>query len=604
MINLVNAVDYKDTTFTLGSTASTAALFGVKFVPLYNVSLNDVFVGDVITDPTSVQLLNSSLVMIAYSNSSTDIGTELQFVFTTPPNLTAGHAYYVVTYNNGETYNFKHNEPNAVYPLVRNHTNYTSGFQNPTEISNGCYSITAINTTRVLVDTTKPEWSLNSTNSTSNGTSILHNLKWTDETALAGYIFSFDNGTGTFINDSFVSMIGLSNWSNVSKIVNTTIGSTIRWMVYTNDSSNNQNNTGILTYITTPDLSGLIINSPTTSLPLNVTNGQNITITFNLSKSDGINVTTGVTMNNVTINNNLSSIVYTPEIPAYNTTLLSEDWEAGSINTTKWNVTASGYAINTNQKYAGSYSISLGSSLSNKYFWANYNQAPLDTTNCDAIYVSYWFRDDDLDATDIEFSFRDSGGTFDTIAQDNAVTEDTWEYRIVKTTEAQYKHSTFSIRWGDDTGSGENHWVDDIEVICEKTAIPAIQQFAYVPNIGWQINVTVPADSGGYKDLFLNATYDRNVYNDTQINAINYTTLAPPVDSCTCPSANTNWTISMTDYCNITSACNIGTGNLSFTGAGYCNISNTITANKRGAFNLTNGATIYLYKSGGIINLA
>jgi hypothetical protein len=240
--------------------------------------------------------------------------------------------YYVVTYKNGATYNFGHNEPSATYPLVRNNTNFTAGFQNPNDLSNGCYSITAINTTNIesVVDTTKPQWSLNSTNSTLNGTSILHNLKWTDETALAGYIFSFDNGTGTLVNDSYVAMTGTTNWSNVSKIVNSTNNSAIRWSVCANDSSNNQNCSSIFTYRTLASVSS---------------------------------------------------------------------------------------------------------------------------------------------------------------------------------------------------------------------------------------------------------------------------------NSCTCPASNTNWVIAMTDYCNITSACNLGTGNLSFTGAGYCNISNTVTTNKLWNANLSNGATVYLYKSGGIINL-
>ena len=46
-------------------------------------------------------------------------------------------------------------------------------------------------------------------------------------------------------------------------------------------------------------------------------------------------------------------------------------------------------------------------------------------------------------------------------------------------------------------------------------------------------------------------------------------------DSCTCPGAGNNWEIDMSDGCNITNACDLTTGTLSFTGSGicYCNAS-------------------------------
>ncbi len=97
-----------------------------------------------------------------------------------------------------------------------------------------------------------PQWFDNSTNSTIAGELIEHRVRWTDDNALSGYIFSFDNGTGTFVNDTFVSMSGAEDWSNVSKVVNSTVGSTIRWRVYANDtnSSNPFSVTDIFEYTT------------------------------------------------------------------------------------------------------------------------------------------------------------------------------------------------------------------------------------------------------------------------------------------------------------------------------------------------------------------
>jgi len=47
-------------------------------------------------------------------------------------------------------------------------------------------------------------------------------------------------------------------------------------------------------------------------------------------------------------------------------------------------------------------------------------------------------------------------------------------------------------------------------------------------------------------------------------------------DTCTCAGAGNNWEIAMSDYCNITEACDLTTGTLSFTGSGYCSIDATI----------------------------
>jgi PGF-pre-PGF domain-containing protein len=134
-------------------------------------------------------------------------------------------------------------------------------------------------------DMMSPQWSSNSTNGTAVGTLIKHNVRWTDEVTLSGYIFSFDNGTGTLSNDSFVAVSGTINWSNVTKIVNTTIGSTIRWRVYVNDSANNLNSTSIFNYTTTGDATSptITINSPTSGQTFTTNN-----VTINISFSDNV----------------------------------------------------------------------------------------------------------------------------------------------------------------------------------------------------------------------------------------------------------------------------------------------------------------------------
>ena len=53
-------------------------------------------------------------------------------------------------------------------------------------------------------------------------------------------------------------------------------------------------------------------------------------------------------------------------------------------------------------------------------------------------------------------------------------------------------------------------------------------------------------------------------------------------DTCDCSGLNINWKIYMSDNCNITSNCNLGTGKLSFTGSGYVNCGATINTTDLG----------------------
>ncbi len=100
-------------------------------------------------------------------------------------------------------------------------------------------------------DVQAPQYSSNQTNSTIAGQAVLFSLYWTDNIALSSYVFSFDNGTGTFTNDSLATFSGTTNASNVTKVVNSTTGSAIRWMVWANDSSGNANSSPIYSFTST-----------------------------------------------------------------------------------------------------------------------------------------------------------------------------------------------------------------------------------------------------------------------------------------------------------------------------------------------------------------
>ena len=104
------------------------------------------------------------------------------------------------------------------------------------------------------VDSSAPTSSANQTNSTLKATSILHSLLWADDTALAGYIFSYNNGNiDKFTNDSWVAFTGTLNWSNVTKVIPDEISLNISWIIYANDSSNNWNISKLFSYVSTAD---------------------------------------------------------------------------------------------------------------------------------------------------------------------------------------------------------------------------------------------------------------------------------------------------------------------------------------------------------------
>ena len=129
---------------------------------------------------------------------------------------------------------------------------------------------------------TPPQWFDNLTNSTTGGAYILHSVRWTDDMNLSGYIFEFDNGNGTFYNDSFVTFSGTNNHSNVSRFVNATVDSAIRWRVYSNDSSDAINSTDIFSYNT--------LGPPTIDLDLIFPTGN-----VNVTKDGFFKVTVNVT---------------------------------------------------------------------------------------------------------------------------------------------------------------------------------------------------------------------------------------------------------------------------------------------------------------------
>ncbi|MCK5017482.1 MAG: hypothetical protein KAS32_10480, partial [Candidatus Peribacteraceae bacterium] len=197
-------------------------------------------------------------------------------------------------------------------------------------------------------DTTLPIYSQNSTNSTVAGTDTLFALKWEDNVALDTYIFSFDNGTGTLVNDSLVEISGSPVWSNVTKGVNHTVGTIIRWQVFANDTSNNWNATPIYTYTTiampliTANISDPVTVYTNTDWEINVTATDEDSAIMTGYTQFYMNGTSYSTIQSQSINNDTNTLIatlgYANFLKDYN--LTAETWVGdGTTNTSKTNLT-------------------------------------------------------------------------------------------------------------------------------------------------------------------------------------------------------------------------------------------------------------------------
>ena len=131
---------------------------------------------------------------------------------------------------------------------------------------------------------------------------------------------------------------------------------------------------------------------------------------------------------------------------------------------------------------------------------------------------------------------------------------------------------TFTATCATDGGSGcpSGRAVDwfVVEVIEEDlTLTNKTVKTIFYNSTDWTVNVTVPTKSDGTYDLFLNATIDGQVVNDTQVNAITYG--APPADTCS-PSSplSADHTFDCADDCTQSTELDAGGNNIFVLGTG------------------------------------
>jgi hypothetical protein len=187
--------------------------------------------------------------------------------------------------------------------------------------------------------------------------------------------------------------------------------------------------------------------------------------TFNLTfASEGtFTVTAQVKdlLGNYTASDNSRVITVQEESEAV--TLLDEGFEGDfSVN---W-ATIEAWKTNTTYKHSGSRSALADVNANNLYGKTVLNTAPYNT-----ITVSFWYRDDDIDADDDVCLWLYDGAACVNAFELDSTTEDTWLSKTLTYTKAsypQYFKTNFKLRVrGNSIDSGENLWLDDVKVVVE-----------------------------------------------------------------------------------------------------------------------------------------
>lgn len=356
----------------------------------------------------------------------------------------------------------------------------------------------------------------------------------------------------------------------------------------------------------------LLISDPMTASPVSVSSLDNITIKFNYS-IDGVNQTSGVTMENVTIGGSIATIIgegasggftivgssLTGIVPAQTTPtidlpagLQEEDLvivsfvSDGGLSGTEGNI-GSGYIeiIKTTDAFPGrhiAYKIMGVSPDSTVDIEGN------DDINFDGAYIIQAWRGVNtsqvMDVTEVNatgssgdpnapsitpvtngslvviFGFQDDDGSTLT-SHPSGFTNTDFIATAASGTSNEASAMIASKTWNTGDGavdaaawviSGDDEWKATSIVL--RPATGGGQQFAYVGG-NWQVNVTVPTFASGLKDLFVNATHGGVTRSQTQTNAVSYG-VDPIMQTSRISPANPYSNDTLIGYCNATDADN------------------------------------------------
>ena len=483
---------------------------------------------------TAIDTATSDLVVIHSSDGITYTNTTYAGTFLDPEGCVDANNNYHIAFVNGSVLSYIRYTTNGFdnyedfadsgterYTSVRC-TNFPSNNRLDSNDLELVFTDTGTNIyfANITIDTsapaTPPKWFDNSTNSTEAGEAVEHRVRWTDNTALSGYIFEFDNGTGSFLNDSFVSMIGTNNWSNVTKVINNTEGSTIRWRVYANDSSNNFNNTEIFTYTTTgdnpPKWQNVFVDDSTPNPTQTVTHSVNWTDDTALSfayleiNSTGASCNTlaNITSKAISGTINQTNLTWTVENACEGKLIGWRQWANDSAN--QWNVTSlQTYTVN------------------NVNPTASFGTNPIDALNSSSNSITFEFKvSDNLDVDALRLYGNWTGSWAANQTNMTAINDSYWNVTVTGIPDGR---NHVWAGWGNDT-VGNFDFTDTNRTFTVDTAGPT---------------VTLP--------VYTNGTVKKNI--DPLILNISVTDATTTPQTCLVDVTGTNQTIAFSGgWCN------------------------------------------------------
>ena len=118
------------------------------------------------------------------------------------------------------------------------------------DTSNNWNTTSTFTLTTISDDHQSPTYSSIQVSTTAASSQSRFSSFWQDNAGLYGYIFSTNN-TGIWTNDTMTLFSGLASWANVTKTLNSNVGTTIGYRWYSVDINSNWNGTGVQTLTTT-----------------------------------------------------------------------------------------------------------------------------------------------------------------------------------------------------------------------------------------------------------------------------------------------------------------------------------------------------------------
>lgn len=290
----------------------------------------------------------------------------------------------------------------------------------------------------------------------------------------------------------------------------------------------------------------LDITDPTTGDPTTVSGGDTLTITFEYLK-DGVNVTSGVSVDNVTINGQESPIVTTGVAEVNNSvefeTFTSDlgNWVSSWENDAgcAWTIDSDGTPSTTTGPCGGVSNCPTNDAGydDNSYVYVEtsagtagcdsvgasailtYSGLDMDTYSNATLYFAYNMYGADMGGLYVQID--DGVGGWDTLFTKVGNQGTDWFYQEANITgytgsrDVRFKYTRIG------TASYRGDIALDVLNITGVTG-GSVEQLIWKAGVGWQVNVTTPSGLTGLQDLYVNATYDTYTRDETESSSVNY----------------------------------------------------------------------------------